>query len=156
MKVSLIFAAALGLAVFFSGQSDAEQLKSPKEVLEQFVKMELAGTRLAPEGWHKTTHFFVRPSLPVAHPKILVVSDGFGLTELRSEHTSVVLTVFFDKDYGDIDSALRFRTDGHTPFPPSRFFCPTPAIRTPSFPQPFLSVISNSTYVDIQTCYHGP
>jgi hypothetical protein len=63
MKLSFIFAIGLGLAVAASAQSKARQLRSPEEVLREFVKLDLAGARLTPQGRGNTAHLLVRPSL---------------------------------------------------------------------------------------------
>lgn len=114
MKMGIIFAAALGLAALVSGQFRTEQAKSPKEVLREFIRMELEGARLTPEGSHRTTHFFVRPSPPPPDKKILVASDGYELHESHESQESAItensakLYLSFLHYYGRLDSALRF------------------------------------------------
>lgn len=47
MKLSFIFATALGLVAIFYEQSGGEHttIKPPKEVLQEFIKMELKGAQ---------------------------------------------------------------------------------------------------------------
>jgi len=70
MKRSFLLTVVVALAVF-SGVVKAST-KSPKDVVEQFVKMDVEGARLTPEGWHEADALFVKPSEP-PQPKVLVV-----------------------------------------------------------------------------------
>jgi hypothetical protein len=69
MKTSFLLT-AVALAVL-SGLVKASTL-SPKNVVEQFVKMDVEGARLTSEGWHEADALFVKPSEP-SQPKDLVV-----------------------------------------------------------------------------------
>ena len=108
MKLSFIFAIAFGLAGTVSAQSKPRQLKSPEEVLREFVKMDLAGARLTPEGRGKTAHLLIRPS-PAPPDVIDIVSDNFEVQETTSTQGRAKLSVSFFHFYGWLDSALRFK-----------------------------------------------
>src|SRR6266404_6538578 len=79
MKLSFTFAIGLVLTAVVHGQSGREQAakKPPKEVLQEFVKMELGGARLSAEGRRKTARFFVQSSGLSQDGKILVLSDDY-------------------------------------------------------------------------------
>jgi hypothetical protein len=70
MKRSFLLTVVVVVAVF-SGLVRASA-KSPKDIVEQFVKMNVEGTRLTPQGWHDADALFGKPSEP-PQPKVIVV-----------------------------------------------------------------------------------
>jgi len=56
------------------GQSGTIEPKSPKEVVEEFWKLETEGGRLTPKGWYNAGIFFVRPSARPQKKTIAVIS----------------------------------------------------------------------------------
>lgn len=67
MAVSLIFARAA-------------TEPSPKEVVEEFVKMDVDGDRLKPEGWRAADILFTKRSEPVYPPKIVVIARHYAVS----------------------------------------------------------------------------
>src|SRR5438270_13832882 len=59
-------------ALSVSGGQGTPNEKSPKEVVEEFWKLETEGGRLTPEGWLNADIFFVRPE-PLPRKKIIEV-----------------------------------------------------------------------------------
>jgi hypothetical protein len=112
LKVPFAFASLLLLAGFTSGQNLVEQ-SPPKEVLQEFVKMELEGARLKPEGRRNAEHLLVRP-ITALPDTIDIVSDEFQIHETPPTKGSVKLDLYFPYFYGWLDSALRFKTAPHT------------------------------------------
>jgi hypothetical protein len=110
MKLSFTFAIGLVLTAVVHGQSGGEQAakKPPKEVLQEFVKMELGGARLSAEGRRKTERFFVHSSGLSQDGKILVFSDDYEFHEKAVTENRAELYVFFRDFYGQIDPKLRF------------------------------------------------
>jgi hypothetical protein len=106
LSVSLLLTvAALGVC----RQSGTKETKSPKEVVEEFWKLETEGGRLTLEGWHKAGIFFVRPSPPPQKKVIAVISgknkystDELWVKEGQAEVDSGCI------DLGRIDDALRY------------------------------------------------
>jgi hypothetical protein len=112
MRKSLAFAAILTLASLALAQSDTEAAKSPKEVMREFVKLELEGARLTPEGRRKTASFLILPSTAPPYP-INIVSDKFDVHEIPSAKNNPRLNVYFPYLHGQLDSALRFKEALH-------------------------------------------
>jgi hypothetical protein len=112
MRVSLAFAAVLVLASLALAQSDTRTAKSPKEVVRGFVRLELEGARLTPEGRRETGNFLVLPSTQPPYP-INIVSDKFDIDEIPSPENKPKLNVYFPYLYGQLDSALRFKASIH-------------------------------------------
>jgi len=110
MRLILTVAAVLLSAnVSAMPQKSAYQTQSPGPVVEDFIKLELEGTRLAPQGWHKTAAFFVRSGPPPANLNILIVSARHELSERRISSTETQVDLNFDHFYGTLDPALRFQ-----------------------------------------------
>jgi hypothetical protein len=61
-------------AVPLSAQSPTAPKRFPKEVVEQFCKLDSAGKQLTSEGWPEVAGLFVRPTTP-RRGKIIVVKD---------------------------------------------------------------------------------
>jgi len=112
MKMILIPSLALALVVAVSAQPPSNRPKSPKDVLLEFVKMELQGNRLTPEGWRKTAQSLVRPN-STAPDVIDIVSDNFEVHETPATDGRVKLEIYFPYFYGSLDSALRFKAALH-------------------------------------------
>lgn len=112
MRKPLALAAILALSPFALAQSDIEPAKSPKEIMREFVKLELEGARLTPEGRRETATFLVLPSAAPPYP-INIVSDKFDVHEIPSTKNNPKLNVYFPYLYGQLDSALRFKEALH-------------------------------------------
>ena len=69
-KTSKLVVVAIVLAISL-GPMRAATI-SPKDVVDQFVKLDVKGERLSPEGWHRADLLFVKPSQP-QHANVLVV-----------------------------------------------------------------------------------
>jgi len=107
MKVSIALAAALGLTMAVNGRIVPRGAESPKEVLQDFLKLELVGARLL-TGQSTTSQFFVSPQPSFSPNLIFIVSDDFDLTELPSEKETAKISVFFHDYYGTLDKKMRF------------------------------------------------
>ena len=82
---------------------------SPKQVMEQFVRMEVEGKRLTPQGWKQLSAFFVHPDQIATRPKIFVI--GGSLTVWDAVPQSVRGRVRVDVEVvpkGHIDSQASF------------------------------------------------
>jgi hypothetical protein len=66
-----LIVAALGV----HGQTGTNETKSPKEVVEEFWKLETRAGRLTPEGWRKAGIFFLHPN-PILQKKTIAVVSG--------------------------------------------------------------------------------
>jgi len=109
MRLILTVAAVLlSVKVCAIPQKSTNQTRSPSSVVEDFIKLELEGTRLAPQGWHKTSAFFVRSGPPPANLNILIVSDRHELSERRISSAETLIDLNFDHLYGSLDSSLHF------------------------------------------------
>ncbi len=113
MKLWIILLILATLPANSRQQSNTEDTKSPKDVVEQFVKMDAGGARLTQEGWYRTAHFFVRPLALPQDKKILVVSDTFELREGEMKGDRAKFHVFFFHFYGQLDARLHFEPASH-------------------------------------------
>lgn len=111
MKTPLTLGIVLMMAIFASAQTSIMHTNSAREVVQEFVKVELEGARLTPEGRLQTTHLLVQPSSTPPDP-IDIVSDTFEIQD-DATVTGVKLNVHFPFFYGWLDSALRFTPAPH-------------------------------------------
>jgi hypothetical protein len=79
MKRSFLLMVVVAVTVF-SGLAKAST-KSPKDVVEQFVKMDVEGARLTPEGWHDADALFVKPSEPPQLEILVVIAWRYAVSE---------------------------------------------------------------------------
>jgi hypothetical protein len=70
MNKSFLLTVVVALAVF--PLVVKASTKPPKDIVEQFVKMDVEGARLTSQGWQEADALFVRPSEP-PQPKVLLV-----------------------------------------------------------------------------------
>jgi hypothetical protein len=79
MKRSFLLTVLVAGAVF-SGMVKAST-KPPKDVVEQFVKMDVEGARLTPSGWHEADALFVNPSEPPQPKALIVIARRYAVSE---------------------------------------------------------------------------
>jgi len=108
----LILAAVFGLAVIAAeAQAPAEPQKSPKEVVEQFYKMETEGRWLGPERWGELQDFLTDVS-PWFLPGSISVLRSYAVGDARKDiGYGGVVDYQIEVDYfewGSIDSFLNF------------------------------------------------
>jgi hypothetical protein len=106
LAVSLfLMVAALGVC----RQSGTKETKPPKEVVEEFWKLETEGGRLTSKGWYKAGIFFVHPSPPPQEKKIAVISgkNKYAVDErwIKGNHAEIWNGCIA---LGRIDDALRY------------------------------------------------
>ena len=106
LMFAAVFLPSMGVR---TGQAPASRAQSPSSVVTAFIKMDLEGLRLEPEGWHRFSSFFVRSGPPRAAANIAVVSDRFELRENRISDTRAQVDLVFLHWYGDLEPSLRFR-----------------------------------------------
>lgn len=83
--------------------------KSAKDTVEQFVKLDVEGTRLTPEGWQEADAIFVQPTRPPKDTVVVVIAEHYGVSESIGKEKEK--TIKFDMGYeelGRIDSMLHF------------------------------------------------
>ncbi len=108
----LIFAVALGLGVIVAdAQAPTEPAKSPKEVVEQFYKMQTEGRWLGPERWDELQDFLTDVE-PWSPPKSISVLKSYEVREARRDigwggrvDYQVEVDLF---EWGSIDAFLNF------------------------------------------------
>jgi hypothetical protein len=66
----------------------ATSTTSPRDVVDQFVKMDLDGARLTPEGWHTADALFVKHSEPYRPDMLIVVGRSYAVSEGRPTNTN--------------------------------------------------------------------
>jgi hypothetical protein len=87
MNKSFQLAVAIAVTIFL-GPMKAATI-SPKDVVDKFVKMDVEGERLSPEGWYQADALFVKSSEP-PHPRVLVViARRYAVSEVTEKaHTN--------------------------------------------------------------------
>jgi len=104
---SLLLAYSFVSFVLF-GQSVPIEVKSAKQVLEDFVKSDLDGGRLTEKGPSKLSHFFIQRSEPQKDYKIVIVSPEYDLRETKFVGNRAEFQLQFLHFYGKLDSASNF------------------------------------------------
>jgi hypothetical protein len=117
------------LVVAVHAQEALAQTRSPKEVLEQFCRMDAEGKQLSPEGGTEVTGLLDFQKPWAQHPEIIVVKDYVVRgPDMRKD------TARFVVDYhvwGQFDSSLRFeRLEGLVVNHPIRVREYIPLVRT--------------------------
>jgi len=81
---------------------------SPKDIVEQFVKMDVEGERLTLEGWHRADALFTKPSKP-PHPEVLVVIAKRYAVSAATDKANTTEYYMGYEEVGRIDTnSLRF------------------------------------------------
>jgi hypothetical protein len=81
---------------------------SPKGVLERFVKMDVEGERLTPQGWHRADALFVKSSKPFQPKVVLVIARSYAISR-APEKTSTTEFYMGYEEVGHINtSSLQF------------------------------------------------
>jgi hypothetical protein len=96
------------------GQSAPIEVKSPKQVLEDFVKSDLDGGRLTEKGSSKLSHFFIQRSERQKDEKIVIVSPEYDLREAEFVGNRAEFRLQFLHFYGKLDSASNFEPAADT------------------------------------------
>jgi hypothetical protein len=106
MKKSIQLAVAVAVTIFLGPIKAATT--SPKDVVDQFVKMDAEGERLTPEGWRQADALFVRPSEPPHTKVLLVIARHYAVSEATEKKNSPEFNMGYE-EVGRIDTAsLRF------------------------------------------------
>ena len=104
MKMSSLLWAAITLPLFLGCM--ASQVASQKEVVQQFVNLDVEGLRLAPQGWMQADALFTRHTEPSPPKFVVVIARRYAVSE---HSTRKDYFVFGYDDIGHIDSStLRF------------------------------------------------
>jgi len=108
MLKPILLAAAIHLAVIAGfAQSSSPQDNLPKNVVEQFCKIDAAGERLTPAGWHRADAFFVRPGPPAEDATVSIMEGDFfvGTPQVNGDTATVGVEYL---ELGHLDSSMRF------------------------------------------------
>jgi len=105
----LAIAATLGIPALGAPLTAGEE-NSPKEILEQFWKLEIQGAWSTPEGWNQMAALLVHPSPPPRNITIAVIKGGIhdyrvGDPTITNDRAEIYVGFL---DPGKLDSALRF------------------------------------------------
>ncbi|MGA2274870.1 MAG: hypothetical protein ABSH00_15035 [Bryobacteraceae bacterium] len=107
----LVFAIVLGPGVGCRGRAPTEPQNAPKEVVEQFYKMQTGGRWLGPERWNELQDFLTDIE-PWSPPKSISVLKSYEVREARRDigwggrvDYQVEVDLF---EWGSIDAFLNF------------------------------------------------
>jgi hypothetical protein len=109
MKKSFLLAVAVAVPIFV-GPIKAATI-SPKDIVDKFVKMDVEGERLTPEGWHQADALFVKSSEPPHTKVLLVIARHYAVSEATEKTEKTNRTEFYMgyEEVGRIDTtSLRF------------------------------------------------
>jgi len=101
--IVLAFVAATGLA-----QSVTPEQASPKEIIEDFCRIDAEGVRLTPDGWAKAAAWFARPSPPPRELQFEVFEGNVFVGDAAVKGDTAEVGVEY-LELGQVDSALRFK-----------------------------------------------
>jgi hypothetical protein len=102
---------AVGAAPILA-QSPRNGVTSPKEIVQEFWKMEMGGGRLSTDGWNRAAVFFVHTSPPPQDKVVTVTVAGSNVDE--TARTGSKAEVYLEcTEAGRIDSMLRFKPSAH-------------------------------------------
>ena len=105
MMKTLICIALTATAVSLLSGGEAALQRSPKEVVDQFVKMDVHGDRLKPEGWHAAERLFTKTSEPLRPSTIVVIATHYGVSLAPGEGNKNEFYFGYEK-IGQIDTIL--------------------------------------------------
>jgi hypothetical protein len=109
MRKSLLFLVLVivSLVAHFQAQS-SQGPRSPKEVIEEYLKMVEGGALLSSEGWNRVSVLFSAQSPEPKDKVIFLTSKHAGVGEVRvGENRAEVHDAWWDL-LGSIDSSLRY------------------------------------------------
>lgn len=108
MKVTRNFALVVAIsAVSLSAQHSTISQNSPKQVIDQFLKMVISGELQTSHGWKKADALFAHPRpMPDGKP-VVVIGEDYSVRETRvaGNHAEVIVTY---RELGEIDSSLHY------------------------------------------------
>ena len=98
----------VALVIAFFSVPVTPSTPAPEEVVDQFVRMDLEGVRLTPEGWRKADAFFVEHSDPFCPRVLIIIGRNYAISKPTVDaHTNEF--VFGYEEVGRLDtSSLRF------------------------------------------------
>jgi len=104
LLIALIVASVIGA----TAQSSTDSRRSPRDDVDQFVKMDVEGARLTAEGWSQADALFVKRSEP-PHPKFLrVIARQYAISESTEKAGTNEFYMGYE-EIGRVDTAsLRF------------------------------------------------
>jgi hypothetical protein len=108
MKQLLVFLLiAFGVTTVSSQVLTSAMGASPEEIVKRFVKLDVGGERVTPEGWQKADALFIQPSKPPTDFKIVVMASDYAVSEdpLAGKPGEVFLGY---EELGEVGSSLRF------------------------------------------------
>ncbi len=95
-----------------SSASQNVQAASAKDVVEQFVKLDVEGARLMPQGWNQASLLFTRQADPSQPSLLVVIAKRYGVSQDTTKENYFVLG--YD-DIGHIDPSTLLFTPTHVP-----------------------------------------
>ena len=108
MKQLLVFLLiAFGVTTVSSQVLTSAMGASPEEIVKRFVKLDVGGERVTPEGWQKADALFIQPSKPPTDFKIVVMASDYAVSEdpLAGKPGEVFPGY---EELGEVGSSLRF------------------------------------------------
>jgi hypothetical protein len=104
MRISAVLRIAITLLLFLGCMES--QVASPKDVVQQFVNLDVEGLRLTPEGWTQADALFTKHTKPSLPTFVVVIGRHYGVSQDMTRKDYFVLG--YD-DIGHIDTGtLRF------------------------------------------------
>jgi hypothetical protein len=102
LVIALIASSVIGA----TAQSPIGSGLSAKDVVDQFVKMDVEGERLTTEGWHQADALFVKPSEPPHAKVVLVIARRYAVSEATEKRKKANTAEFYMgyEEVGRIDT----------------------------------------------------
>ncbi len=100
---SIIFLAAVGgLSVPLLASR-----KSPKDVVTEFVDIDVEGMRLTPQGWAQADAFFVQSTQPPQQNALVIIAKHYGVGEAAVKGDTAELYVGYE-ELGRVSPSMDF------------------------------------------------
>jgi hypothetical protein len=106
MKTPLRLTAAIAIAAFAVCVKASPA--SPKDVVEQFVKMDVEGVRLTPQGWRAADMLFAKPSEPFQAKVVVVIGRSYAVSTATGKADSTEFYFGYEEVARISTSSLRF------------------------------------------------
>jgi hypothetical protein len=102
----IAFAAALAVAAF--AVSGRAWTTSPKEVVDRFVKMDVQGARLTPQGWRAADALFAKPSEPFQAKVVVVIARSYSVSAATDRANTTEFYMGYEEVGRIATSSLQF------------------------------------------------
>lgn len=100
---SLLIVVTVALVAVACVNSSAQE---PVDVVQRFVRMDVEGKRLSPDGWREADQFFTRRNPPPREKNIVIIAKRYAVSHPRIPGDDAYYMGY--EEIGRLDSSLHF------------------------------------------------